>query len=175
MPTLAAGPDYYKRAHFRSPTEYTDTPFQRAFNTDLGFYEYLSQHPDAANNFHTYLSALQKRSPQWVDWFPVQERLIDGFKPDQQGKNVLLIDIGGGEGHYIKTFLKKFPHAPGRLVLQDIHQPKDTEELRMGFESMKHNFFDSQPIRGKLARLSYESRDLGTHLLACLTYSLSYR
>ncbi|KAI4198754.1 MAG: hypothetical protein LQ350_005077 [Teloschistes chrysophthalmus] len=100
LPTLAAGPDYYKRAHFRSPTEDTDTPFQQAFNTDLG-----NEVPS------------------------------------------------GGEGYYIKTFLKKFPHAPGRMVLQDIHQAKETEELRMGFESMKYNFFDPQPIRG--ARIYY--------------------
>ncbi|KAL8718544.1 MAG: hypothetical protein Q9225_004334 [Loekoesia sp. 1 TL-2023] len=146
---IAQGPSYYKSTHYTCPTDYKNTPFQRAFNTDLGFYEYLSTQPDASRNFHTYMSALQERSPQWVDWFPVQERIIDGFDP-ANGNDVLLIDIGGGKGHYVKAFREKFPHAPGRLVLQELHRPDEAEGVGEGIDFVECSFFDVQPIKGSL-------------------------
>ena len=147
LPTLAASPGYYKSAGFHCPTDYKDTPFQKAFSTDLGFYEYIAQQPDASKNFHIYMSALQKRSLQWLDWFPVQERLIDSLYSYTKG-SVFLVDIGGGEGHYIRNFHKKFPQATGRLVLQDMHKPD--ERLEEGIEYMEHSFFDPQPFKGNI-------------------------
>ena len=98
------------------------------------------------------MSALQKRSPQWVHWFPVQERINDGCDPPN-GRDVLLIDIGGGEGHYIKAFRDKFPHAPGRLVLQELHKPEEAEGVGEGVECVECSFFDAQPIKGKTPHL----------------------
>lgn len=91
------------------------------------------------------MSALQERSPQWVDWFPVQERIIGEINSIPHENDVLLIDIGGGEGHYIKRFRTRFPHAPGRLILQDLHKPKAVDE---GIEYMQYSFFDPQPVKG---------------------------
>jgi len=150
LPILAKGPEFYKSAEFRCPNEYTNTPFQQAFHTDLGFYEYLSRQPETAKNFHIYMSALQQQSPSWVDWFPVQQRVIDHVNSDPRGSDVLLVDIGGGEGHYIKRFREKFPHAPGRFILQDLHRPDGKDGLGDGIEWMKHSFFDPQPVKGKI-------------------------
>lgn len=93
------------------------------------------------------MSALQERSPQWVDWFPVQERIIGEINSIPHENDVLLIDVGGGEGHYIKRFRTRFPHAPGRLILQDLHKPKAVDE---GIEYMQYSFFDPQPVKGKI-------------------------
>ena len=153
LPTLVNSFEYYKSVGFRCPVDYRDTPFQRAFNTDLGFYEYLAQQPGASKNFHTYMSVLQARSPRWVDWFPVQERIIDGFDPSQSGSDVLLIDIGGGEGHYIRAFHNKLPQAPGRLILQDLHAEKYAEDWPYGIERMKYSFFNPQPVQGGPSRV----------------------
>lgn len=148
LPTLVKGPDYYESTGFCCPSDYRDTPFQRAFNTDLGFYEYLAQRPDASRNFQVYMSALQKRSLQWVDWFPVQEQIIDNFE-STDGSDVLLIDIGGGDGHYIRAFHEKFPQAPGRLILQDLQEPDGPQGPGKHIEYQKYSFFDPQPIKGK--------------------------
>ena len=59
--------------------------------------------------------------------------------------DVLLVDVGGGEGHYVKLFREKFPDAMGRVMLQDLHQP--AEDLR-GVEYQKYSFFDEQPVKG---------------------------
>ena len=97
------------------------------------------------------MSALQKRNSAWVDWYPVNERIINGFlrsgTADEKvmGSDVLLVDVGGGEGHYVKLFRGKFPDAAGRVVLQDLHQP--TADLG-GVEYQKYSFFDEQPVKG---------------------------
>ena len=110
------------------------------------------------------MSALQARSLQWCDWFPVQERILDGFdsaRGNGEGNGaVLLVDVGGGQGHYIKRFRDTFPNTPGRLILQDLHARKDSEPVGQGIEFIEHNFFDPQPVKGAL------------HLL--LSPSLSY-
>ena len=92
------------------------------------------------------MSALQRRNLQWPDWFPVQERLIDGLNSDG-GELIFLVDIGGGEGHCIRNFHKKFPQTPGQLILQDMHKPD--QRLEKGIKYMQHSFFDPQPLIGK--------------------------
>lgn len=51
----------------------------------------------------------------WVDWFPVQRRVLDGIDPEK----VLLVDVGGGKGHDVLAFQARFP-GRGRLVVQDL-------------------------------------------------------
>ena len=82
----------------------------------------------------------------WVDWFPVQERLIDGFVGGEE--NVLFIDMAGGLGQDLKAFQAKFPAAPGRLILQD--QAHVLEEADVGgeIERIPFDLFKPQPIQG---------------------------
>jgi hypothetical protein len=49
----------------------------------------------------------------WVDWYPVQSRILDGAATD----TALIVDISAGKGHGLLAFSQKFPNA-GRLVLQ---------------------------------------------------------
>lgn len=50
--------------------------------------------------------------PDCVDWFPVQEQLLDGFKPEKDA--VLLVDVAGGRGRDIALFKNK-PRRSGPL------------------------------------------------------------
>ena len=58
--------------------------------------------------------------PNWIDWFPVQECIIDGFENEEGG--VLMVDVAGGRGHDLKKFQAMFPRAPGRLIVDDLPQ-----------------------------------------------------
>lgn len=63
----------------------------------------------------------------------------------------LLVDVGGGLRHDLEDFEARYPHLPGRLVLQErqevISQIKD---LSSGIEASVHDFFTPQPIKGNL-------------------------
>lgn len=118
-------------------------------NTNLGYFEWLGQNPDLAKDFQQWMTMKQKATLNWVDWFDIQGEVIDGFKSDSPGNDVLLVDVGGGEGHYLREFKGKFPHAPGRLILQDLpHVVSSIESPPRGIEVTLHDFFTPQPVRG---------------------------
>ena len=85
----------------------------------------------------------------WFDTYPV-ERLLDTVQPFAD--NVLLVDIGGNQGHDLTQFRKTYPHVPGRLVLQDLPEVVN-KSLCSGpsIEVMPYNFLDAQPVRGARA------------------------
>lgn len=81
----------------------------------------------------------------WVDWYPVEERILDGY----DSKDCLLVDVAGGKGHDVQAFQEKFP-GKGRLVLQDLPQVLNNlndEELDTTIERMVYDFFTEQPIK----------------------------
>lgn len=83
-------------------------------------------------------------------FYPVMERLVEGAGIEDQ--DVLLVDMGGSIGHDLSEFRRKWPDAPGRLVLQDLPQViQGAKGLHSSIEPMAHDFFREQPIKGKLA------------------------
>lgn len=89
--------------------------------------------------------------PSWSDegFYPVKERLLEGF---DLGNNdaVLLVDLGGGIGHYTEQFRSGFPDAPGRLILQDLPVVLgQVQGLHPRIERMEYDFFTEQPVKGK--------------------------
>lgn len=71
--------------------------------------------------------------------------------PDQP----LLVDIGAGRGHDLMGFRKRFPDAPGKLILEDletvideVHGAQDLEAARI--ETVSFDFFAQiQPVKGR--------------------------
>ena len=108
----------------------------------------MAARPDVMTDFNSFMESDRGSRPDWVDWFPVQQQLLDGFKADEEA--VLLVDVAGGRGHDIALFKNKFPQAPGRLVLQDLPRViDDVENLHEGIERCSHDFFTPQPIKGQ--------------------------
>ncbi|KAJ5586842.1 uncharacterized protein N7459_002607 [Penicillium hispanicum] len=141
-------PEFFRRNNNQFPASAKDTPFQLGFNTDLSYFEWLGQNPELAKDFQQWMTMKQKVTPNWVDWFDIQQHIIDGFK-GEFSDNVLLVDIGGGEGHYTRNFKEKFPTAPGRLILQDLPQVISAiESPPPGVELTTHDFFTPQPVKG---------------------------
>lgn len=80
-------------------------------------------------------------------FFPVQEKLIDGAKIEDD--SVFLVDVGGGWGHDLDEFRRKWPEAPGRIILQDQpHVIKDAAPEDKKIELTVHDFFTEQPVKG---------------------------
>lgn len=102
------------------------------------------------SGFNAFMSAqLETRKP-WFETFPVQDILLDGASTNPN--DVLLLDVGGGEGHDVEAFHRSFPNVPGKLVLQDLPPTIDNiKSLDAVIERQKHDFFQEQPIKGARA------------------------
>lgn len=113
---LSKLPEYFAQKGWNSPNDADDGPFQFATGTQSHYFDFLSSEPYYQQAFNTTMTASFRRKGQsWFKFFPVEEKLRveDPMAP-------LLVDIGGGQGEDIFAFRDKFPHLPGKLVLQDL-------------------------------------------------------
>lgn len=144
-------PPFLKKNKYRNPTSPTDTAFQLGYGTNMGFFEYVQQEPITAKQFNEHMSVYAQGRDRWMDagFYPVQERLVQGA--GIQKEDVLLVDMGGSFGHDLENFRRKWPDVPGRLVLQDLPEVVcSAKGLDPSIEVMPHDFFQPQPIKGKL-------------------------
>ena len=99
-------------------------------------------------NFNAFMTGQRADRKQWFDFFDVNDILLKDAKSGPG--DTLLIDIAGGEGHDVAEFHRRYPDAPGRLVLQDLPPVIDSiQSLPPKVERQKHDFFTSQPIKGE--------------------------
>ncbi|KAL4745491.1 hypothetical protein BDW72DRAFT_211295 [Aspergillus terricola var. indicus] len=151
-------PEYFRQNKHAFPPSTTDTPFQLAKNTSLDYFAWLAENPALATDFQAWMTVKQQAAPNWVNWFDVEGVILDGFRGhiarpgDSKGDGnaeILIVDIGGGEGAYLHEFNHKFPDIPGRRILQDLPHVLDTvTDIPEKTELMAHDFFTAQPVKG---------------------------
>ncbi|KAI9757584.1 MAG: hypothetical protein M4579_003396 [Chaenotheca gracillima] len=149
LPVLATAPSYFKKRGYRPPESSTAGPLQFANGTSLDTYQYWETLPGVIENFNTFMEGhFAGKRLSWLEWFPLKQRVIDGASP--AGSSILFVDVGGGRGHEAKAVKTEYPHAPGRIVLQDL--PHVVEDVRdNSIEVAKYNFFEPQPLQGARA------------------------
>lgn len=148
-PSFNGFPEYFKNTNYRSPTlGGTDGPFQAAHKTDLPFFEWLIATPPQLQYFDSFMTAYRAGKPDWYDFYPVKERLFEGY--DSSVNETLLVDVGGGKGHDMDAFAAKHSSHPGKIVLQD-REPVIAGVVAEGgerpFETQAHDFFTPQPVK----------------------------
>lgn len=136
-------PKFLKEAGYRCPTDPRDGFMQYAFQTKLSIFQLLSSMPNTLKDFNVFMGNTMGARRYWLDWFPVQKQLIDGAS----GESPLLVDVGGGKGHDIISFHKKYPNQ-GPLVLQDLAAVTDSiDSLYPSIKVMTYDFFTEQPVK----------------------------
>ncbi|KAL2797363.1 S-adenosyl-L-methionine-dependent methyltransferase [Aspergillus keveii] len=150
---LTSLPSHLKKTGYANPSNGRHAAFQDGYNTTSHFFEYLQSHPAHAEQFNNHMTAYHQGRPSWMDvgFYPVPE-LARGVQAD----DVLVVDVGGGVGHDLAEFRRKWPGVTGRLVLQDlwevIEQAKAmNRETERGVEAAVHDFFTEQPVKGARA------------------------
>ena len=123
-----------------------DTPFQYAFRTRLGFFDYLEQDAKSFNEVDTFMNATHSDRPIFTDNFLVQERLINGFHHELNHSNAMMVDIGGSLGQDLERLKRPFPQASGRFILQDLARTVANASVSEGIESMPYDFFTPKPV-----------------------------
>ncbi|RAL08720.1 o-methyltransferase [Aspergillus homomorphus CBS 101889] len=150
---VLALPAHLKATNYTTPNDGTKSAFQRGFDTDLHFFDFLKQHPQHASEFNNHMSAYRQGRPSWMDpgFYPVR-RLVEEITVSTE--DVLLVDMGGGMGHDLSEFRRKWPDLAGRLIVQELPDVvAQARELNLDprIELMVHDFFDEQVIIGARA------------------------
>ncbi|KAI0387392.1 putative O-methyltransferase [Hypomontagnella monticulosa] len=142
------GPKFLREAGHRAPLDPSDGFIQYAFQTKLSTFDFYSSIPQLQRDFDLCMGNVLGARQNWLDWFPVEERILDGADK----RSPLLVDVGGGKGHDILAFHEKYPRNGGRLILQDL-APAINNVLKVdsSIETMVHNFFTEQPVKGARA------------------------
>lgn len=149
---IHALPAHLKKNNYHNPANPTDTALQLGFNTDLHFFEIAKQDPLTAKQFNNHMSVYSLGRPSWMDagFYPVHEQLL--ANTNLTNEDALIIDMGGSIGHDLAEFKRKWPDAPGRLILQDLPAVvAHAKTLDPAIEIMPHDFFTPQPVPGARA------------------------
>ncbi|KJZ79191.1 hypothetical protein HIM_01342 [Hirsutella minnesotensis 3608] len=140
-------PKYLKEYGHRCPTDPRDGLIQFAFQTKMTVFELFSSMPQVLKDFNLFMGNTMGARNYWVDWYPVEDRLLRGANNDTP----LLVDVGAGKGHDLIAFHEKYPDK-GLLVLQDLSAVTDNlGDLTPSIEVMTYDFFTEQPVKGARA------------------------
>ncbi|BCS24052.1 uncharacterized protein APUU_40496A [Aspergillus puulaauensis] len=140
-----SAPDFFlQKGHYSCPTDPKNGLVQFAFDTEQSAFDYLGSDPSLLADFNITMEAAAGKRIKWTEWYPVHSRVLDGALED----TVLMVDVGGGDGHDILHFNSKFPNS-GRLVLEDLGAVTEgIEKLDESIEKISYDFFTEQPIKG---------------------------
>lgn len=154
MPTLAKVPEFLRKNGFKNPEGATTGPLNYAENFPQSVWEWFASDPGKFDVCNTFMEADRGSRPSWLEWFPVEDRIINGFDATHGDK--LLVDVAGGRGHDTEAFHQKFPDKPGRLVVEDLpHVIEDIRDLDSSIERVGFNLFEKQPIQGTVTTSVY--------------------
>lgn len=144
MPTAVQLPAYLQQTNFQNPKG--KSAFEFTYQT--GLWQHLGKNPDLQRDCAAYMAGRRAGQLRWLDVYPAASELAEKTTDD----SVLLIDIGGNQGHDLKIFKERHPNLPGRLILQDLPEVvnKITTPLE-GIEVIPYDFFTPQPIKGTLS------------------------
>ncbi|KAI4090062.1 MAG: hypothetical protein LQ348_005272 [Seirophora lacunosa] len=150
-PSWNKTPQLLKTTNYRNPTDPNRTAFNIAFNTEERFFDYQARYPEIVRNFGIFMASQAVGRPNFLDFFPAKEQLIDGYESELNTTGVMFIDIGGANGEEAREFQRRFPAHPGRLILQDLADTLKHAPATEGLETMPHDFFTPQPVCGARA------------------------
>lgn len=119
----------------------------------MSAYSWKPSDPTVIPAFLEFMKSQRASQRSWTEGFPVENLR---FSEDDLDENrVIFVDVGGASGHQCISLRQKHPELAGRIVVQDqervIAQADSTELEKHLIESMAHDFFQEQPIKGAKA------------------------
>ncbi|KAI9691358.1 MAG: hypothetical protein M1820_009737 [Bogoriella megaspora] len=150
MIPVAKMPEYFQRSGYTLPQDEVSGPQQFGFGTQLESYAFWATKEGWLESFNTYMTgAITAERTHWTEWFPVEERVVEGFR-SEEGEGVLYVDVGGGRGHDVEAFRRKVGEVvKGRLVLEDLPGViEDVGQLDEKVEKVEQDFFEEQKVKG---------------------------
>ena len=145
MPAWHALPQFLADAGYNSPLDSADTPFQKAHHTEQVAWVFTTNDPSRIEPFNLWMAAGREGQQIFLDVYPFEKELCHNLEPDTP----LFVDVGGGIGHQCCELKKRLPHVPGRVILQDQGKVLEQALRTEGVETMIHDFWLEQPVKGQ--------------------------
>ena len=153
-------PEYLASTSFRNPSDPEHSLFHFALNTNLNMFQWLRTQPQALALFTEYNAAATRIQGPSIratisSLFPMEvtAQLYNGSfgGTENQEDDVLLVDIGCGQGNALSEVRQMRPDLRGRMIAQDLPEVVERRgEEQEGVENMAHNFLEPQPVKGKV-------------------------
>ena len=146
-------PEYFSQCKWRNPHDPRDSVFQYAYNAKgQTYFERgdVNGTPPVAFQFGQMPTAWSLGRRHWMDagYCPVEDRRIQATKSDSS--DVLVVDVGGNNGHDLQQLREMLLNLPGRLLLHNVSQViKGVKGNEGTFESAVHDFFTPRPVKGE--------------------------
>jgi hypothetical protein len=147
-------PAYFKKYGYKEPKEGNYNPHAFGWgHEDKTFWEIISMDQERLVDFNQSMNTLDEVLPVTgmydFSWIATHS--------EGPADRPLIIDVGGGKGQALKKIMAEFPEIPAsRLILQDrpdvIEDAKTTTDGKFAeVTKMPHNFFDPQPVKGRIS------------------------
>lgn len=93
-------------------------------------------------------------SPSWLEGYTDVEAQTTSWPASQP----VFVEVNGHTGAQATYFKQKYPHVPGRLILQNVKPilDKAPEEAVSGIEKIAYDFLSAPPVHG--AKFYYTQR-----------------
>lgn len=145
MPCFQQLPKFLADTKYKNLWDCTHCPFQLAHSTSEVPFAWIVKQPSFLENANMWMTGQHEGRKSWLEEFAFEHEVCKGnFESDTP----LFVDIGGGLGHQCQLLQQKFPHHPGRLILQDMPSVIEQALPLVGVEKMPHNFWTPQPVKG---------------------------
>ncbi|KAF7528058.1 hypothetical protein G7054_g10243 [Neopestalotiopsis clavispora] len=143
-PCLQVAPQFFKDTNYANPTNVVDTPFQKAFQTELPAFVWLQGDPELVADFGLWMTAVHNGKKTWMDVVD-----FNSLVKDSDAETPVFVDVGGGIGSQCAILKAKSPSLTGRVILQDLPVVIEHHALSIeGVEKMAFDFWGEQPIKG---------------------------
>ena len=140
-------PGFLQKTGYQNPNDQKHCPFQDAFHTEDDLFEWFPKHPEELNDFNLWMTGQREGRANWLDFYPLQEKLLNGFGGSDS--SVMFVDVGGARGHEVEAIKKRFPDLPGKFILQDLPETIKQALPVPDMHVMAHDFFTEQPAKGE--------------------------
>ncbi|KAI9370225.1 S-adenosyl-L-methionine-dependent methyltransferase [Aspergillus egyptiacus] len=148
LPCFYRAPEFLAKTDYRNPTDPSNGIFQYTKGFQGNLFEYYDTHEAEGKTFNHMMGGVMANQAGMLDIYPF-DRLDDGQPTDST--TALLVDVGGNVGHDINKFLSRHPALAPRLVLQDRGEVIALAECPSAVQTMVHDFFTPQPVKGARA------------------------
>ncbi|RAO70370.1 uncharacterized protein BHQ10_006382 [Talaromyces amestolkiae] len=146
-PAINAAPAFLKEIGYKNVNDSSNTPFQKAFNTNLKAFDYISQSPEMFGSLQVVMTAFE--STNWVEGFNIFQDEVNALSTQPSTpKRQFLVDVGGGHGHQCVQLLQKYPSLHGRLTLEDLPEAVEKAPRKEGISYIAQDFFKPQVCHG---------------------------
>jgi hypothetical protein len=151
MISMAKLPEYFEKSGYKNPDDQNSGPAQFGHKIPgQTLWSYIAAKPKLLNAAHAFFEGDRGSRPIWVDWFPVQEVLLDDTSKPVGEDDILYVDVAGGRGHDLLDFKRRFSKYPGKYILMDLpHVVNDNTLHLTGVEKRPFDFFKDQVVPSK--------------------------